>query len=80
MRTWLAPKRGVLVVSNDVPPQAEEIRAAPGVPGFHWLSTVFLAEQLETAGYDVISAEEFAYERPRTGSRRRAVIEARSAQ
>ena len=79
MRTWLAPGCGVLVVSNDIAPAGEEVRPAPGIPGFYWLSTLFIADELVTAGYDVISAEEFAYKRPRSGIRRRAVLEARSA-
>jgi hypothetical protein len=79
IRTWLESDRGVFVVSNDVPPNGGDARAAPSVPGFHWLATAFIARQLTDAAFDVLSAEEFSYERPLSGTRRRAVLVARSA-
>jgi hypothetical protein len=80
MLSWLKPQSGVLVVSNDAPSGADETYAASGVPGFHWLSTVFIARKLEAAGYELVSTEEFAYGRPWSGTRRRAVVAARSAE
>jgi SAM-dependent methyltransferase len=73
-RQWLAPDVGVIVLSNDAPPEGRDISPAPGVPGFHWLSTRFIAERLQDAGLHVLSAEEFPYERPHSGERRRAVV------
>jgi hypothetical protein len=49
---------------------------ASGVPGCCWLSAPLLSQQVRAAGVAFISSEEFVYERPRSGPRRRVVIRA----
>lgn len=76
---WLASKDATVVISNDVPPGSEPVKPAPGVTGFHWLSTDWIAEMLVEAGYTPTLTTEFVYERPLSGPRRRAIIAAKPA-
>jgi hypothetical protein len=77
MRSWLAPHQGVLVISNDRPRGGlASAQPAPGVPGFYWLSEVFLHKQAEAAGFHHVSSTTFSYQRPLSGVRERAVITA----
>lgn len=75
-RSWLRPRAGVLLVSNDAPPGRAAEAPAIGVPGFRWLSGPLLSRQIRAAGFELISSEEFVYERPLSGRRRRAVLTA----
>lgn len=77
IRSWLAPHKGVLVISNDRPPTLADVQPAPGVPGFYWLSEQLLRKQAEAAGFDEVSCATFAYQRPLSGLRERAVLTAR---
>jgi SAM-dependent methyltransferase len=79
MRGWLSGEDGVVVISNDVPPGDEPVKPAPGVRGFHWLSTAWIAEALVEAGFTPTLTTEFVYERPLSGPRRRAIIAAKPA-
>lgn len=76
VRGWLVETGGTVIVSNDVPPGNDPVKPAPGVNGFHWLSTDWIAEMLVEAGYTPTMREEFVYERPLSGPRRRAIIAA----
>jgi hypothetical protein len=76
VRSWLAPRNGVLVISNDRPRGVADVQPAPGVPGFHWLSETFLRKEAEAAGFDELSSTTFTYQRPRSGDRERAVLTA----
>ena len=78
MRSWLAPRRGVLVISNDRPHGLADVQPAPGVPGFYWLSEDFLRKQAEAAGFQDLSSTTFVYQRPLSGARVRAVLTARA--
>lgn len=75
VRSWIAPG-GSLVVSNDSPKNGEPVQAAPGVPGFHWLSGEYLREQALAGGFSAVTAETFTYQRPLSGERVRAVVTA----
>lgn len=79
VRGWLASQDSVVIVSNDVPPGSDAVKPAPGVNGFHWLSTDWIAEMLVDAGYTPTLTTEFVYERPLSGPRRRAIIAATPA-
>ena len=79
VRGWLASPDSSLVVSNDVPPGDAPVKPAPGVNGFHWLSTAWIGEMLVEAGYTPTLTTEFVYERPLSGPRRRAIIVAKPA-
>lgn len=74
IRSWLAPHRGVLVISNDRPHGLASVQPAPGVPGFYWLSEAFLRKQADAAGFDELSSDTFRYHRPLSGLRERAVL------
>jgi SAM-dependent methyltransferase len=74
VREWLAPDNGFVLLSNDAPPAGVDVASAPGVPGFCWLSINVIMRELETSGFRVLASEEFAYERPRSGTRHRAVV------
>jgi SAM-dependent methyltransferase len=76
---WLQPRDGLLVVSNDAPTRGNAATPANGVPGFHWLSASLLADEIRAAGFALSSADEFVYQRPLSGPRRRAVLTARPA-
>ena len=60
-------------------PRREQERARPAtaVPGFYWLSAGYIGERLRFAGFEICETEEFVYERPLSGPRRRAVVTAR---
>lgn len=77
MRGWLASDDGIVIVSNDVPPGDTPVKPAPGVNGFHWLSTSWIADAFVEAGYTPTLTTEFVYERPLSGPRRRAIIAAK---
>ncbi|MGB2710810.1 MAG: methyltransferase domain-containing protein, partial [Conexibacter sp.] len=79
VRGWLASEQSLVVVSNDVPPGDVDVKPAPGVNGFHWLSTQWIADMLVEAGYTPTLTTEFVYERPLSGPRRRAIIAATPA-
>jgi SAM-dependent methyltransferase len=79
MRGWLTSADGIVVVSNDVPPGEDAVKPAPGVNGFHWLSTQWIADAFVEAGFTPILTTEFVYERPLSGPRRRAIIAAKPA-
>lgn len=74
VRGWLSGHEGTVIVSNDVPPGSDPVKPAPGVNGFHWLSTDWISEMLVEAGYTPTLSTEFVYERPLSGPRRRAII------
>lgn len=74
MHDWLAPQQGILVISNDRPKEVSEVEAAPGVPGFYWLSEEFLRKQAATAGFQELSCTTFLYQRPLSGIRARTVL------
>jgi SAM-dependent methyltransferase len=78
IRSWLAPHRGVLVISNDRPRGLANVQPAPGVPGFYWLSEAFLRKQADAAGFAELSPDTFSYLRPLSGVRERAVLTARA--
>ncbi len=77
VRDWLAPQGGVLVISNDRPPELPDVEPAPGVPGFYWLSEEFLRKQAAAAGFHEVSCTTFVYRRPLSGERTRAVLTVR---
>lgn len=77
IRSWLAPHKGVLVISNDRPPSVANVQPAPGVPGFYWLSENLLRKEAEAVGFDEMSSATFGYQRPLSGLRERAVLTAR---
>jgi hypothetical protein len=76
MRRWLA-RGGLLVISNDAVSEPESVRPAPNVPGFHWLSSARIERWLRVTGNEITAVEEFVYQRPLTGLRRRAIVTAR---
>jgi 2-polyprenyl-3-methyl-5-hydroxy-6-metoxy-1,4-benzoquinol methylase len=76
VRGWLSSHEGAVIVSNDVPPGDAPVKPAPGVTGFYWLSTDWIAEMLVEAGFTPTLRTEFVYERPLSGPRRRAIIAA----
>jgi SAM-dependent methyltransferase len=81
IRSWLEPADGAryatLVASNDVTKNGQDVQAAPGVPGFHWLSAGYIHDQALEAGFDEIDIELFEYERPQSGNRMRVIVDAR---
>jgi len=77
VRGWLASEDSTVVVSNDVPPGDQPVKPAPGVNGFYWLSTDWIAEMLVEAGFTPTLQTEFIYNRPLSGPRRRAIIAAK---
>jgi hypothetical protein len=79
VRGWLASNESTVIVSNDVPPGDARVKPAPGVNGFHWLSTDWISDMLVEAGYTPTLNTEFVYERPLSGPRRRAIIAATPA-
>jgi SAM-dependent methyltransferase len=77
LRSWLTPAsagRASLVVSNDSTKDGRPVQAAPGVPGFHWLSGDYLAAQARRAGFDEVTVHAYRYRRPRSGERVRSVV------
>jgi SAM-dependent methyltransferase len=78
VRPWLTPG-GALVASNDAPADGLLSAEAPGVVQFSWLSTDLLRSQALAAGYSSVEVHTFEYDRPVSGTRRRAVIVARTA-
>jgi hypothetical protein len=78
MYDWLAPQAGVLVISNDRPPDVSDVEKAPNVPGFYWLSEEFLRKQAAAAGFHELSCTTFLYRRPLSGERTRAVLTVRT--
>lgn len=78
IRSWLTDGtgRGTLIISNDSPQDGEPVQAAPGVPGFHWLSGTYLRDEALASGFSDVTVEFFAYERPLSGERIRAVVTA----
>ncbi|WP_328779898.1 class I SAM-dependent methyltransferase [Streptomyces canus] len=78
IREWLSntDTRGTLIASNDGPKDGSRVQAAPGVPGFHWLSGEYMHDQAVAAGFQDVSVEYFRYDRPESGVRSRAVITA----
>ncbi len=83
IRTWLAPESGsssgvaTLIASNDAPKDGTDVQEAPGVNGFHWLSTRLIAEQALAAGFTDVHRVEYIYSRPLSGKRSRAVVTCR---
>jgi hypothetical protein len=77
--SWLRENNGSLVVSNDMPPDSREVKPADAVPGFYWLSASYIVTELENAGLVVTAVDEFAYDRPLSGKRTRAVVTAKSS-
>lgn len=76
-RDWLTPNGGAVVISNDAPPLGSNVLSADGVAGFYWLSAGFIASQLQLCGIEVVACEEYWYERPQSGMRRRVVVTGR---
>ncbi|WP_405164527.1 class I SAM-dependent methyltransferase [Nocardia sp. NBC_01499] len=78
IRSWLTdgPGRGTFIVSNDSPAETHSAQAAPGVPGFHWLSAPYLRDEALRAGFTEVTVDTFDYDRPLSGRRTRAVITA----
>ncbi|WP_020667794.1 class I SAM-dependent methyltransferase [Amycolatopsis nigrescens] len=78
IRSWLAdgPGGGTFIASNDSPAGTHPAQAAPGVPGFHWLSPGYLRDEALAGGFTEISTDLFHYDRPLSGRRTRAVITA----
>ncbi len=80
IRSWLAPRTdsesgvATLVASNDAPNDGSSVQKAPGVNGFHWLSTEYLRDQALGAGFDRAATQAFSYDRPVSGPRTRAVM------
>lgn len=81
IHSWLADHggRGTFLVSNDSPVNAEAAQAAPGVPGFYWLSGAYMRDQALAAGFFDVEVQVFDYDRPLSGRRSRAVITANVA-
>ena len=77
LHSWVEPRRGRLVVSNDAALDSDGVQSAAGVAGFHWLSTRYISGRLRSAGYEICQADEFIYHRPLSGPRRRAIVTAR---
>jgi hypothetical protein len=81
IRSWLEPANGTryatLVAANDVAKNGQDIQAAPGVPGFHWLSGTYIRDQALEAGFDEVDTELIEYERPQSGNRERVIVAAR---
>ncbi|GHE34708.1 class I SAM-dependent methyltransferase [Streptomyces capitiformicae] len=82
IRSWLTDGtgRGTLIISNDSPRNGEPVQAAPGVPGFYWLSGAYLRDEALASGFSEVTVESFAYERPLSGERIRAVVTATAAE
>jgi SAM-dependent methyltransferase len=78
LRSWLAPSAGVLVISNDRPKDVADVEPAPGVPGFYWLSEEYLRKQAAAVGFEELACTTFAYQRPLSGIRERAVLAVRA--
>jgi SAM-dependent methyltransferase len=76
-RSWL-PEGGALVISNDGPNTDAEVQAHPEVPGFVWLSRVYLHRQVEESGFRDVTSSHFTYERPLSGQRERVIVTARA--
>nr|WP_240449032.1 class I SAM-dependent methyltransferase [Streptomyces harenosi] len=76
IRDWLAGG-GTLVASNDAPRNGAATEAAPGVDAFYWLAQEYLVDQANAAGFSSATSQGFAYERPLSGERHRAVLIAR---
>ncbi|MCQ4040523.1 class I SAM-dependent methyltransferase [Streptantibioticus rubrisoli] len=78
IHAWLTADgtRGTFIASNDSPPSAEPTQAAPGVPGFYWLSGEYLRGEALGAGFSAVEVQYFDYDRPLSGQRSRAVITA----
>lgn len=77
VRPWLLDG-GALVASNDAPADGREAQEAPGVVRFSWLSADLMREQALAAGYVDVEVHTYDYQRPSSGTRRRAVIVART--
>lgn len=75
LRRCLVPG-GTLVISNDAPPGDEPVRLSSNVPGFYWLSTGWIADELRQAGFEQISTASIRYRRPLSGARTRAIVTA----
>lgn len=80
IRSWLdtgGPSgTATLVISNDAPRDGSAAQAAPGVQGFHWLSAAYLRDQAAASGFTDITVDHFSYQRPQSGTRVRAVVQA----
>lgn len=75
LRRCLVP-HGTLVISNDAPPGNEAAQLSSNVPGFYWLSTGWIADELRRAGFKQISTASIRYRRPLSGARTRAIVTA----
>ena len=74
IRSWLTPKNGHLIISNDAPRGKADAEPAPGVPDFFWLSPSLLEAEAKHAGFDEVSTSRFVYDRPLSGPRDRAIV------
>jgi SAM-dependent methyltransferase len=78
LKSWLKPVTGILVISNDASKNGQAVAPAPGVRGFYHFSEDLMKSQLEKAGFKLIEATIYAYDRPLSGRRKRLVMSARA--
>ncbi len=80
IHSWLKPRTdsasgvATLIASNDAPNDGSDIKKAPGVNGFHWLSAEYLRDQAFKAGFSEAVIEDFKYQRPISGERVRSIM------
>lgn len=70
----LLSKRGKIVISNDGPSDNTLVQAHKSVPNFFYLSTQFLKQQGEICGFTASEMDNYEYNRPLSGPRKRTIV------
>ena len=78
LRSWLKPREGILLISNDASKDGGSVAAAPGVKGFFHFSKQFLMSELKETGFELIATASYLYQRPLSGQRYRLVVVGRA--
>jgi SAM-dependent methyltransferase len=78
LKSWLKPKTGIIVISNDASQKGQAVVPAPGVKGFFHFSEDWVTSQMKRAGFKLVEVTTYAYDRPLSGRRNRLVISART--
>jgi SAM-dependent methyltransferase len=78
LKSWLKPRTGVIVISNDASKNGQAVVPAPGVKGFYHYSEDWVKSQLTKAGFDLVEVSIYSYDRPLSGRRNRLVVSARA--
>jgi hypothetical protein len=72
---FLQPFRNrILLCSNDSPKTGTDFCRHPKVNGFWHLSVAYLAKIFSVAGFEILYADYFEYQRPLSGDWRRSII------